>query len=229
VGAHRAARGVMLGEPWLRAWVLVWLALGVGCWRAPYPQDMWLQHVPTVCVLLAWPWALRRFPLSGTAISCLAAFLVLHVIGARWLYSNVPYDQWLQALWGTRMSETLGWQRNHYDRLVHFAFGFLWLRPLQEIVARHAGLPSRASLYVAVEFVLAASMLYEVFEWSLTLLLAGEAADAYNGQQGDAWDGQKDMALAAAGALVGALLLRDRHRRAPRIAQPGTHATPCQR
>ena len=219
----------MSGPPWLRAWVLLWLALGVGCWRAPYPQDMWLQHIPTVCVLLAWPWALRRFPLSGTAIYCLAAFLVLHVIGARWLYSNVPYDEWLQALTGASVSEALGWQRNHYDRLVHFAFGLLWLRPVQEIAARHAGLPARASLYVAVEFVLAASMLYEVFEWSLTLLLAGDAADAYNGQQGDAWDAQKDMALAAAGALVGALLLRERRRRAPRAAQPGTQATPCQR
>lgn len=219
----------MPGASWLQAWVLLWLALGVGCWRAPYPQDMWLQHIPTVVVLLAWPWALRRYPLSGTAIACLAAFLVLHIIGARWVYSNVPYEQWVQALTGVSVSEALGWQRNHYDRLVHLAFGVLWVRPLQEIAARHAGLPPRASLYVAVEFVLAASMLYEVFEWTLTLWLAGEAADAYNGQQGDAWDAQKDMALAAGGALVGALLLRERRGRALRTTQPGTQATPCQR
>ncbi len=191
-------------------WLLLCVALALGCWRAPYPEDMYLQHIPTVLVLLVWPWALRRYPLSCTALACLALFLLLHIIGARYLYSSVPYERWLHELPQLDLASALDAQRNHYDRMVHFAFGLLWVRPVQEIGLRYAGFSPRAALYVAVEFALAASMLYEVFEWSLTLWLSSEAALAYNGQQGDVWDAQKDRALAASGALAGALLLRMR-------------------
>ncbi|MET0270699.1 MAG: DUF2238 domain-containing protein, partial [Sphingomonas sp.] len=71
-------------------------------------------------------------------------------------------------------------------------------------------------LYIAVEFVLAGSAVYEIFEWLLTLLMAGPDADAYNGQQGDIWDAQKDIACASAGALIAAATLMARSRRARR-------------
>jgi putative membrane protein len=86
--------------------------------------------------------------------------------------------------------------------MVHFSFGALFVRPAWEICVLYLSVPRRFAYYVAFEFVLAFSMLYELFEWGLSLLLAAQDADAYNGQQGDMWDAQKDMALALLGALI---------------------------
>ena len=174
----------------------------------PYPQTAWLHHFPTFLVLVAAPLALRRWPLSNAALACLVVFLALHTIGGRYTYSAVPYDQLARALTGTTISEAFGWSRNHYDRLVHLSYGLLTILPIREALERHLGLSRRVALYIAFESVLAVSALYEMFEWLLTLAAAGPTAAAYNGQQGDIWDAQKDMALAAGGALVALGLLR---------------------
>jgi putative membrane protein len=181
---------------------LLVLALLASCIDPPFPRQMFLQHLPTVALLVALPFLARRIPLSDAAFACLVAFLLLHVLGARYIYSYVPYDEWSEALFGARLSTVLGFARNHYDRVVHFSFGLLWVRPVQEICVRRFGVPRRFAWYTAFEFVLAFSMLYELFEWGLTLALSPANAEAYNGQQGDVWDAQKDMALAVAGACL---------------------------
>jgi putative membrane protein len=83
---------------------------------------------------------------------------------------------------------------------------------VREALVRHAGLGRRTALYIALESVLAVSALYEILEWLITLTMEGSLATAYNGQQGDLWDAQKDMALAGLGALLaaGALAIRRR-------------------
>ena len=176
----------------------------------PFPQTAWLHHFPTLIALVAAPFALRRWPVSNAALACLVVFLALHTIGGRYTYSAVPYDQLARALTGTTISEAFGWSRNHYDRLVHLSYGLLTILPIRESLERHLGLSRRVALYIAFESVLAVSALYEMFEWLLTLAAAGPTAAAYNGQQGDIWDAQKDMALAAGGALVALGLLRRR-------------------
>lgn len=168
----------------------------------PYPEVALLQHLPTMLLLIASPALLRRWPLSTPAVACVVAFLALHTLGGRYAYSNVPYDDWARALTGTTLSESLGWTRNHYDRLVHFAFGALSIVPVAEVARRWGRLGRRGALVVAIGCVLALSSLYEIFEWLLTVVAAGETADRYNGQQGDMWDAQKDMALALLGALA---------------------------
>lgn len=178
----------------------------------PFPTVAPLHHLPTLALLLAAPFLLRRRPLSDTALACVVAFFALHTIGGRWTYTNVPYDAWARALSGHTLSEMFGWTRNHYDRLVHFGYGALAILPVSEALRRHAGLRPRLSLYIAVESVLAVSALYEIFEWLLTLTMEGPVATAYNGQQGDLWDAQKDMALAALGALLAAAALAMRRR-----------------
>ena len=195
---------------------LLVLALLASCIHPPYPQEMFLQHLPTVALLCALPWIARRVPLSDASFACLAAFLLFHVLGARYLYSNVPYDEWSEFLFGARLSAVLGWERNHYDRVVHFFFGLLWVRPVQEICVRRFGVPRRFAWYTAFEFVLAFSMLYELFEWGLAMALSPESADAYNGQQGDIWDAQKDMSLALLGAGL-ALVIRALSRGEPPV------------
>ena len=168
----------------------------------PYPEVALLQHIPTLVFLLASPSLLRRWPLSTAAFACIIAFLALHTLGGRYAYSNVPYDDWARALTGTTLSDAFGWTRNHYDRLVHFAFGALSVVPVAEIARRWGGLTPRGAILAVLGWVLAISCLYEMFEWLLTIVAAGATADRYNGQQGDIWDAQKDMTAALVGAII---------------------------
>lgn len=175
----------------------------------PYPEIALLQHIPTMLMIAFSPWLLRRWPLTTASVACIVLFMALHTLGGRYAYSNVPYDDWAQALTGSTVSEAFGWTRNHYDRLVHFAFGALSVIPVTEIARRWGGVGARGAALVVLAWVLAISCLYEIFEWLLTLVAAGATADRYNGQQGDIWDAQKDMALAALGA-IGVMLVRGR-------------------
>jgi putative membrane protein len=173
----------------------------------PYPAVAPLHHLPTLALIIAAPFALRRWPLSNFSVACLGLFLALHTIGGRYTYWDVPYDAWSEALFGSALTDGFGFTRNHYDRFVHLAFGLLAVPPLGEALHRHAGVGSRASIWLALAIVTSMSALYEMFEWLLTLVVAGPLADDYNGQQGDIWDAQKDMALALGGALISATVL----------------------
>jgi putative membrane protein len=174
--------------------------------RQPYPDIAPLQHIPTILLLLFAPLLLRRWPLSNGAVGCILAFMLLHTLAGRYTYSNIPYDAWGRALFGVSIDQGFGLTRNNFDRLVHLAFGLFAIRPYAEASERHGGMGRRSALVSAFLFVGAISAIYEVFEWCLTMLLAPEMADQYNGQQGDVWDAQKDMACAMAGGLVVALL-----------------------
>ena len=127
---------------------------------------------------------------------------MLHLIAARWSYSFVPYDDWLRFLGIGEFDASIGFKRNMFDRLVHFAFGLLAILPFCEIASRYGRVPARQALVGALLFVLAIGGLYEIFEWSLTMALSPNDAGAYNGEQGDMFDSQKDMAVAAVGALL---------------------------
>ncbi|MCW1430931.1 DUF2238 domain-containing protein [Novosphingobium sp. JCM 18896] len=192
---------------------MAWLgvtALGalLSLFDTPFPKLAPMQNLPTLLVVAALAGSLRRWPLPSSVVACLAIFLMLHTLGGRYIYSYVPYDDWVQALGLPKLSDVFGFRRNHYDRLVHFSFGLLLVHPIATMLRRYAGVGARLSLYIAVEFIFAASALYEIFEWMLTMLMAGADADAYNGQQGDVWDAQKDMACAGCGALLTAIWLR---------------------
>ncbi|MGB3722312.1 MAG: DUF2238 domain-containing protein [Pacificimonas sp.] len=177
----------------------------------PFPGMAWMQHSPTLLLILAAPWLLRRWPLSTRNVALIALFFTLHTLGGRYIYSYVPYDDWTRALFGTGIGEALGWQRNHYDRLIHFLSGLLLVPPFAEWLRRHRRRPHRQALTGAVGIVIAIGAGYEIFEWLLTLVMGGNA-ERYNGQQGDMWDAQKDMALAVAGALIAAVILGYRRR-----------------
>ncbi len=187
---------------------LLALAIVASGWDALYPQNTWLQLGPCVLVLLGAVPLLRRHPLTTGSIACMIGFLLLHCLAARWSYSFVPYDVWSRLWIDGGIDAHFGFTRNMFDRLVHFAFGLLAIRPVVEIGQRYFGLSRRAAIYIAIEFVLASSAAYEVFEWLLAVTMDPAAADAYNGQQGDIFDSAKDMALAGLGAVVAYLSRR---------------------
>jgi putative membrane protein len=187
------------------ALALFGLVVAATWWHPPWPVEQAMHTSLTLVALLALGWVHRRFGLSlGTWVWALI-FLTLHTIAARWLYSFVPYDDWTDALLGFRLSDVFGWERNHFDRLVHFSYGLC------------ATMMLRTKPFQAVEIVLATSALYELFEWGVAAVFAPDMAEAYNGQQGDIWDPHKDMALALLGALLAAAVLWVRGRREPAV------------
>ena len=206
--------------PWRDAlpaaqWALIaslLLAIGLANIAQPYPELAPLQHAPTVLLALVAPWLLRRWPVSTTCVTLLWLFLLLHTLGGRYIYSYVPYDGWFAALTGAAVSDPLGVDRNSYDRLVHFMFGLLVTPFLAEVAQRYGGMGRRGGWFLGFALVGLLGALYEVFEWLLTLALADGTADYYNGQQGDMWDPQKDMAIAQLGSGLAWLTTVLRHR-----------------
>lgn len=178
------------------------LLLGISLIRPIYLREQSLQHAPTMIAIIAL-WAdSRNNWISGRSFICFVMFLWLHIIGARYIYSFVPYDKWAAILTGSTVSDWFGWNRNHFDRLVHFLFGVLFVIPATELAERYGNLSWKWSLGFSVLVVLSLSALYEVIEWLLTIVMTPRYAEAYNGQQGDIWDAQKDMALALAGSAA---------------------------
>jgi len=181
--------------------ILFFLILVVSCINPIYPREMYLQHSATIVVAAFLIYSAFKNNLSNKSFVLIAVFTVFHIIGARWIYSYTPYDQWIKSITGISINSWFGFERNQYDRLIHFLFGFLILIPLQELFQRMPGLTWKTSLLMALLTILSLSTLYEVFEWMLSIVLSPEDAELYNGQQGDFWDAQKDMALAFVGSL----------------------------
>ncbi|GAA1365069.1 DUF2238 domain-containing protein [Catellatospora chokoriensis] len=180
--------------------LLVFAALVAASWWRPlWPAEQALHHSLTVLAVAGLLWAQWRLRLPLSSFVLVLVFLTLHTVAARWIYSYVPYEQWWQALAGTVPSGG----RNHFDRLVHFGYGLL-LAPVLVRAWRERGAGRGKAWLQAVQVIVSTGALYELFEWGVALTLAPDAAEAYNGQQGDGWDAQRDMALALAGAALGA-------------------------
>jgi putative membrane protein len=128
--------------------------------------------------------------------------LCIHEIGAHYTYAEVPYDAWLAGLTGRTLNEMLGWERNHFDRAVHFLYGLLLAYPIREVFLRVANARGFWGYFLPLDLTASTSMVFELFEWGAAELFGGGLGTAYLGTQGDVWDAHKDMTLAALGALV---------------------------
>jgi putative membrane protein len=183
---------------------LEWTALAI---NPRYRQDWALENALTVAFVAALVLLRNRLPLSRLSYTALFIFLSLHSVGAHYTYSEVPYDEWTKTLTGRSIGEVFGWQRNYFDRLVHFSYGFLFAYPIREILMRFAGVRGMWSYYLPVAIASSTSLDYEVIEWGAASLFGGELGVAYLGAQGDVWDAQKDMVLAVLGAILSMSLL----------------------
>jgi putative membrane protein len=197
----------------LIAFAAVWVALAI----APlYPQDWWLENVVLLVAAPLIVWRHRRQPFSNAACACLFAFGVLHVIGAHYTYSEVPYDRWIAALAGEGPGTQLHAARNHYDRFVHLAYGLLLARPAIELLDSATTPRGLWRWLLPALFLMSHSVIYELIEWLAALRFGGDLGQAYLGTQGDEWDSQKDMALAALGAALAVTFVRMRQWRSSR-------------
>lgn len=194
-----------------RRYVLGLLALFVVIWGAlaihPRNRGDWALEnallIVFAAVLLA---TYRRLPFSRLSYTLIFLFLCLHSVGAHYTYAQVPYDSWARALTGHSLNEALGWQRNNFDRIVHFCYGLLLAYPIREMFLRVANVRGFWGYFLPLDLTMSTSMLFELAEWAVVELVASDLGTAYLGTQGDPWDAQKDMALASLGALIAMLL-----------------------
>src|SRR2546427_4546012 len=185
--------------------VIVGLAL-LASGIAPYDRTTWwLEIFP---LLIGAPLLLltaSRFPLTPLTYTLLAVHALILIVGGHYTYARVPLGFWVQDL--------LGLARNDYDRLGHFAQGFVPAILVREILLRTSPLrPGRWLFVLVTAMCLAFSACYEFFEW-WSALVGGHSADAFLGTQGDVWDTQWDMFSALVGALVAQVTLARIHDR----------------
>ncbi len=136
----------------------------------------------------------KKFQLSDLSYLLICIYLCLHIYGAKYTYAENPFGYWLQDYFDL--------SRNHYDRIVHFSFGFLLAYPMREVFLNRFKFPAWVAWSLPIEVTLSISGFYELIEWAVADLFFPAQGAAYLGTQGDIWDAQKDIFLAFSGAIL---------------------------
>ena len=189
--------------------MLVGAVAAVFVWSAVRPHDYftWLLEVaPAILAFVVLAATYQRFRFTQLVYSLCALHAIILMVGGHYTYAEVPLFNWIR--------DTFGLARNHYDRVGHFAQGFVPAMVTREILLRTSPLgPGKWLTTLVIAVCLAISALYELIEWGVAEA-TGTAAEAFLGTQGDVWDTQKDMALCLVGALAALLSLTRIHDRA---------------
>lgn len=161
----------------------------------PYDRATWAMEVApifiAVPILIA---TQRRFPLTGLLYAAVFVHAVILLVGGAYTYARVPF--------GFQIAEALGLHRNPYDKIGHFAQGFVPALAVREVLLRGGHVRAGKMLtFLVCSVVLAISATYELIEWAAAIAL-GQGADEFLGTQGDPWDTQSDMLFALLGALT---------------------------
>ena len=159
-----------------------------------YPQDWLLENYLVFAFVPLILLAARHYRLSSLSCTLVTVFLLLHVVGSHYTYSEVPLGFTLQHWFDA--------ERNMYDRLVHFSFGLLLAYPFQEVFMRATTVNGGWTYVLPLQGVMSFSFTYEIIEWRVAERVDPAAGLAFLGAQGDLWDAQKDMALAVVGAVI---------------------------
>ncbi len=182
---------------------MLWIALAVKPW---YRSDWAVENALVVLFVVAVAAFHRKILFSRLSYTLIFLFLCFHEVGAHYTYAQVPYDVWFQKLTGRTLNSLLGWERNNFDRVIHFLYGFLLAYPIREIFLRVARVRGFWGFFLPLDLALSTSALFELLEWGVAEVLGGDLGAAYLGTQGDIWDAHKDMALAGLGALLAMLI-----------------------
>jgi putative membrane protein len=178
--------------PWLAVLVL---ALLVASGIRPYERSTWFMEVAPI--FLAAPvlvLSYRRFPLSSLLYVCIALHAMILLVGGAWTYARVPLGFWMETAFHL--------SRNPYDKIGHFAQGFVPALVAREVFIRRGIVrPGGWTSGLAIAIALSISLLYELIEWGAAVAM-GQGADAFLGTQGDPWDTQSDMGMALVGSVV---------------------------
>ncbi|MBI4152770.1 DUF2238 domain-containing protein [Candidatus Woesearchaeota archaeon] len=177
----------------LAIFILFWLFSAI----APRYREVWLaENILTIAFILFLIITYRTFRFSNWSYGLIFGFMLLHVLGSYYSYSEMPLFSYFKELFML--------SRNHYDRLVHFLFGIIFFLPLQEFCRKKLHLSRGWSFLFAFMMIAALKGMYEVLEYGWLLVTKNELIGmAYLGMQGDAWDAQKDIFWGLVGAGIG--------------------------
>ena len=186
------------------AWLVTYVAALIWSVVDPHDYFTWfLEAAPALLGLVLLAATYRRFPLTSLTYTLILIHCVILFIGAHYTYAQVDTFKVVR--------DFFGWQRNNYDKLGHFAQGFVPAIIAREVLIRKAVVNGRGWLNLFVISVcLAFSALYELFEWGVAVV-TGDSAENFLGTQGYIWDTQSDMAMALLGAIVALLLFSKLH------------------
>ena len=187
--------------------LILWIAVAaIFVWSAVRPHDYftWILEVfPAIIGAGVLAFTYRRFKCTTLVYILIALHMIILMVGGHYTYAEVPIGNWIR--------DQFELSRNHYDRLGHFAQGFVPAMIAREVLLRLRVVKRGAWLNTfVISICLAFSSLYELLEWTVSAL-TGSAGDAFLGTQGDVFDTQKDMAMALAGAIVALVLLSKLH------------------
>ncbi|WP_018151783.1 DUF2238 domain-containing protein [Leeia oryzae] len=172
-------------------------------WLNPlWPVEQGLHTSLTVIGLAGLWYYMKKHPLDDLHYGLIMLFLSVHALAAHWLYSYVPYEQWLKSAFGFTLAQQLGWHRNNFDRLVHFLYGFCFTPAIAGYALQRWTKGRKQAFVIAISAIMITSLWYEWFEWFIAMTLSPKDAESYNGQQGDMWDAHKDMLTATIGSLL---------------------------
>src|SRR5687767_3184323 len=180
---------------WLQAYLLVFFSVWISTLIGTSNMSNWiLENALVIFFLVFLAATYRYYQFSDLSYLLICIYLCLHVYGSKYTYAENPFGYWLQ--------DTFHLARNHYDRIVHFSFGFLLAYPMREAFLNWLKFPVWVSWALPIEITLSISGMYELIEWAVADLFFPAQGGAYLGTQGDVWDAQKDMALATLGAIL---------------------------
>jgi putative membrane protein len=157
-------------------------------------NNWFIENTLTFLFLVLIVYCYRKYQMSDLSYLLICIYLCLHVYGSKYTYAENPLGYWLK--------DALNLERNQYDRIVHFSFGFLLAYPMREMFLRMLKYPAWVAWLLPIEITLSVSAFYELIEWAVADIFFKAQGDAYLGTQGDIWDAQKDIFLAFLGAIL---------------------------
>lgn len=180
-------------------WLWVFITFFLIVWADSFIEttDManWIiENTLTILFLIFLVFTYKTFKFSDLSYLLICVYLCLHVYGSKYTYAENPFGYYLKDLFDT--------SRNQYDRIVHFAFGFLLAYPMRELFLKWFQFPIKVSWILPIEITLSIGALYELIEWAVADVFFKAQGDAYLGTQGDIWDAQKDIFMAFSGAIL---------------------------
>lgn len=180
---------------WLMGFMAVFVAVWVNSFIGTTDRSNWMLENLLVFLFLGFLMLTsRKYQFSDLSFLLVCIYMCLHVYGSKYTYAENPLGFWLQ--------DQFNWSRNHYDRIVHFSFGFLLAYPMREMFLKWLKFPRWVSWMLPIEITMSISAMYELVEWAVADVFFPAQGDAYLGTQGDIWDAQKDIFLAFLGAVV---------------------------
>src|SRR5689334_1755034 len=193
--AISADRNAIRSNPWLWLFSGTFLVIWVNTFIGSTNLSNWfLENTLTFLFLIFLVITFKKYQFSDLSYLLMCVYLCLHVYGAKYTYADNPFGYWLK--------DTFHLARNHYDRIVHFSFGFLLAYPMRELFLRWLKYPPLVAWILPIEITLSISAFYELIEWAVADVFYPAGGPAYLGMQGDVWDTQKDIFLAFLGAII---------------------------